>query len=169
MSNSLRPHGLFSPWNSPGQNIGVGSLSLSQGIFPTQELNLVSLIAGGFFTSWATREARFMYMRQILFCSFIQRTLTYTIKNQSIQGSCSIICIKAMAVRAAIYYPSYGLPRRRQRHPTPVLWPGKSHGRRSLVGCSPWGCEELDTTEGLPFHFSLSGIGDGNGNPLHFH
>ena len=30
--------------------------------------------------------------------------------------------------------------RRRQWHPTPVLLPGKSHGRRSLVGCSPWGC-----------------------------
>ena len=41
--------------------------------------------------------------------------------------------------------------RRRQWHPTPVLLPGKSHGRRSLVGCSPWGCEELDTTEWLPF------------------
>ena len=34
------------------------------------------------------------------------------------------------------------------------------------VGCSPWGLEELDTTEGLPFHFSLSFIGEGNGNPL---
>ena len=45
--------------------------------------------------------------------------------------------------------------------------PGKSHGRRSLVGCSPWGCKELDTTERLPFHFSLSCIGEGNGNPLH--
>ena len=33
------PHGLYSPWNSPGQNTGVGSLSLLQGIFPTQELN----------------------------------------------------------------------------------------------------------------------------------
>ena len=36
MSDSLRPHGLFSPWNSPGQNTGVGSRSLLQGIFPTQ-------------------------------------------------------------------------------------------------------------------------------------
>ena len=41
----------------------------------------------------------------------------------------------------------------RQWHPTPVLLPGKSHGRRSLVGCSPWGREELDTTEPLPSHF----------------
>ena len=51
-------------------------------------------------------------------------------------------------------------------HPTPVLLPGKSHGQRSLVGCSPWGHEELDTTEWLCFHFSLSCIREGNGNPL---
>ena len=38
---------------------------------------------------------------------------------------------------------------RRQWHPTPVLLPGKSHGLRSLVGCSPWGLEESDTTERL--------------------
>ena len=55
---------------------------------------------------------------------------------------------------------------RRQWHPTPVLLPGKSHGRRSLVGCSPWGCQESDTTERLDFHFSLSCIGEGNGSPL---
>ena len=37
--NSLRPHRLYSPWNSPGQNTGMGSLSLLQEIFPTQGLN----------------------------------------------------------------------------------------------------------------------------------
>ena len=57
-------------------------------------------------------------------------------------------------------------PWRRQWQPTPVLLPGKSHGWRSLVGCSPWGHEESDTTERLHFHFSLSCIGEGNGNPL---
>ena len=56
--------------------------------------------------------------------------------------------------------------RRRQWHPTPVLLAGKSHGRRSLVGCSPWGRYESDTTERLHFHFSLSCIGEGNGNLL---
>ena len=56
--------------------------------------------------------------------------------------------------------------RRRQWHPTPILLPGKSHGRRSLVGCSPWGRWELDTTQRLHFHFSLSCIGEGNGNRL---
>ena len=56
--------------------------------------------------------------------------------------------------------------RRRQWQPTPVLLPGKSHGQRSLVGCSLWGREESDKTEWLHFRFSLSYIGEGNGNPL---
>ena len=56
--------------------------------------------------------------------------------------------------------------RRGPWHPTPVLLPGKSHWRRSLVGCSPWGREESGTTERLHFHFSLSCIGEGNGSPL---
>ena len=56
--------------------------------------------------------------------------------------------------------------RRRQWRPTPVLLPGKSHGQRSLVGCSPWGRWESDTTEQLHFHFLLSCIGEGDGNPL---
>ena len=56
--------------------------------------------------------------------------------------------------------------RRRQWQPTPVLLPVKSHGWRSLVGCSPWGRKELNATERLHFHFSLSCIGEGNGNPL---
>ena len=43
---------------------------------------------------------------------------------------------------------------RRQWHPTPVLLLGKSHGRKSLVGYSPWGCKESDTTEQLHFHLS---------------
>ena len=45
---------IYSPWNFPGQNTGVGSFSLLQGIFPVQ----VSCTAGGFFISWATREAQ---------------------------------------------------------------------------------------------------------------
>ena len=60
----------------------------------------------------------------------------------------------------------FSIPRRRQWHPPPVLLPGKSHGRRSLVGCSPWGRKKSDTIERLHFHFSLSCIGEGNGNPL---
>ena len=73
MSNSLQPHGLYSVWNSPGQNTGVGSCSLLQEIFPTQ----VSCIAGGFFyqlsyqgsPSWDVTES-------------IPVTTTYTHKEQ---------------------------------------------------------------------------------------
>ena len=50
----------------------------------------------------------------------------------------------------------------------PVLLPGESHGRRSLVGCSPWGPEESYMTERLHFHFSLSCMGEGNGTPLQY-
>ena len=50
--------------------------------------------------------------------------------------------------------------------PTPVLLPGKPHGQGRLMGCSPWGREESDATEQLHFHFSLSCIGEGIGNPL---
>ena len=59
-----------------------------------------------------------------------------------------------------------GFSRRRQWHPTPVLLPGKCYGRRTLVGCSPWGHWGSDMTEQVHFHFSLSCIGEGNGNPL---
>ena len=59
VSDSLWPHGLYSPWNSPDQNTGVGSLSLLQGgSFQPRHWTLVSPIAGGFCTSWATREAQ---------------------------------------------------------------------------------------------------------------
>ena len=58
------------------------------------------------------------------------------------------------------------MDQRRQWHPTPVLLPGRSHGWRSLVGYSPWCRYKSDTTEWLPFHFSLSCIAEGNGNPL---
>ena len=54
---TLRPHGLFSPWNSPGQNTGVSSLSLLQGIFPIQGSNPGLLNCRWIFTIWATREA----------------------------------------------------------------------------------------------------------------
>ena len=74
--------------------------------------------------------------------------------SQSTVLSCCLCC-----TWSCIYW-------RRQRHPTPVLLPGQSHGRRSLVGCSPWGRTESGTTERLHFQFSLSCTGEGNGSPL---
>ena len=65
-----------------------------------------------------------------------------------------------------VFIVIYEHKRRRHWHPTPVLMPGGSHGRKSLVVCSPWGRKESDTTEKLHFHFSRSCFGEGNGNPL---
>ena len=51
VSDYLQRQGLYSPWNSPGQNTGMGSHSLLQGIFPALGMNPDLLLAGGFFTS----------------------------------------------------------------------------------------------------------------------
>ena len=79
----------------------------------------------------------------------------------------SIVQVLSLLKQSLYHFTGhYAVVGRRQWHPTPLLFPGKSHGWRSLVGCSPWGLEESDTTERLHFHFSLSCIGEGNGNPL---
>ena len=62
------------------------------------------------------------------------------------------VCVHTWHTRE--YYDKW----RRQWHPTLALLPRKSHGQSSLVGCSLWGCSELDTTEQIHFHFSLSCI-----------
>ena len=90
------------------------------------------------------------------------------LENPRDEGAwCTAICGVAQS-RTRLQQLSSSSACRRRRHwqPTPVLLPGKSHGRRSLVGCSPWGLTESDTTDRLHFHFSLSCIGEGNGNPL---
>ena len=70
-------------------------------------------------------------------------------------------------VYLCFYFLSYtSLTLGKPRGSYPVLLPGKSHGWKSLVGCSPWGHQELDMTERLHFHFSLSYTGERNGNPL---
>ena len=55
-------------------------------------------------------------------------------------------------------YPNPPIPWRRKWQPTPVSLPGKSYGQRSLVGCSPWGRKESDTTERLPFTFHFHAL-----------
>ena len=89
-----------------------------------------------------TRESR-KYLKKLK----TRQTQTYGRQQKQLRGHC-------IAVNT---YRS---------HPTPVLLPGKSHARRSLVGCSPWGLEESDMAERLHFHFSLSCIGEGNSNAL---
>jgi len=91
------------------------------------------------------------------FCSFPRQRIQYH-SNPS-------LCSTTNTEEAEIEW-FYEDLQRRQWHPTPVLLPGKSHGQRSLVGCSPWALEESDATEWLHLHFSLSCIGEENGNLL---
>ena len=79
---------------------------------------------------------------------------------------CFTVILLSLSYKFTYLGGSQYIYRRRQWHPTLVLLPRKSHGRRSLVSCNPWGRYELDMTELLHFHFSLSCIGEGNGNPL---
>ena len=99
MSNSLWPHGLYSSWNSPGQNTGVSSLSLLQGFFPTRDRTHISHISGGFFTSWATRETKNNQLLKIYYIkhlkNIILQTIIYKVYFSSVQfspQSCPILC-----------------------------------------------------------------------------
>ena len=102
---------LLCPWNCPGKKIGVGCHFLPQRIFPTQESNLSILHCRQILYQLSHKGSPFN-VREAEFIMFFQpKDLNLYLKNQSIQGSCSIICIKAMALRASVYYPSCGLPR----------------------------------------------------------
>ena len=104
---------------------------------------------------------------QLLYCSTVLLKVLYC----KIKNSLFFVCFYVLFMWkvSQTYYSIVlcsQLCRRRQWHPTPGLLPGKSHGRKSLVGCSLWIRSESDTTGQLHFHFSLSCIGEGNGNPL---
>ena len=102
----------------------------------------------------------------LIFNSFIKQCYYITIDSIHLPILPFQFCGWSDASEPMDYFKISQRSRRRQWHPTPVLLTGKSHGWRSLVGCSPRGRKESDTTEQLHFHFSLSCIGEGNGNPL---
>ena len=81
----------------------------------------------------------------------------------ALQGGPGIPLVSSsVAARSSISKPGFPDDLPENWEPLDIL----SHGRRSLVGYSPWGCKESDTIERLHFHFSLSCTGEGNGNPL---
>ena len=143
MSDSLWPHGLYSPWNSLGQNTGVGSLSLLQGSSQPSDGTQVSHIAGGLFTGWATRVMILEYSQiKVLMSSFFH-------VNINLQASQVAWVVKNPPVNAGdVRDPWMGkISCRRTWQPTPVFLPGESRGQRSLAGYSPWGRKESDTTQ----------------------
>ena len=179
MSDSVRPQRwqptrLRRPWGSPGKNTGVGCHFLLQCMKVKSESEVsqscptlsdpMDCSPPGF-SIHGICQARVQEWGAIAFSrmtstsALLTTPKSLTVTKMVNQKQCSISVGKDLALFSDIF-------RRRQWHPTPVLLPGKSHGRRSLVGYSPWGREESDTTEQLHFPFSLSCIGEGNGNPL---
>ena len=150
MSNSVQPHRqqptrLPCPRDSPGKNTGVGCHFLLQCKKVKSE-------------SEATQSCP--SLRDPMDCSlpgysiheiFQPRVLEWgaiTFSNNIMSESQINSYLQPLALCFWLTLQSaMGLARRRQWQPTPVLLPGKSHGWRSLVGCSPWGLEESDTTE----------------------
>ena len=93
MSESLQPHGLYSPWNSPGQNTGVGNHSLLQGIFPEEDRTQVSYIVGVFFISWVTTwGGKIMAMHMKTFFNNAKySTTSYILRSELVlQVKCAI-------------------------------------------------------------------------------
>ena len=127
-------HQALCPWDSPGKNTGVGSHTLLW-VYPlaipfSRSRDRISWIAGRFFYCHTTSTGG----------SEVKASASNVGDLGSIPG----------------LDPWVGkIPWRRKWQPTPVFLPGESHGRRSQVGYSPWGCKESDMTERLHFHFLL--------------
>ena len=141
MSDSLRPHGLYParllcPWDSPGNNTGVGCHALLlQGISPSQGSNPGLPIAGGFFIRWATRDASLSLSLHVIICI----------------GFPSGSAVKNPPARQETRETKFQSPGQedplKEEMSTSVFLPGKFHGQRSLAGWSPWGLKESDVTE----------------------
>ena len=126
-------------------------------------------IIGSSFIHLITMDSNvfFFYSWVIFHCVYVTTSLCICLQMDVVHLFCFTILVGVKwFLFVVLICISLVADRRRQWHPTPVLLPGKSHGRRILVGCRPWGRKESDTTERLHCHFSLSCIGEGNGNPL---
>ena len=167
MSNSLQPHTLYSPWNSPGQNTGVSSSSLLQGIFPPRDWTQASCTAGRFFTSWATREAKKAERQRIdVFELQCWRRLWE-----------SLDCKEIKPVNPKGNQPWIFIGRTDADAETPILWPPNVKSwliRKDLDAGKDWRQEEKGTTEDemVGWHHCLDGwefeqaqrVSDGQGS-----
>ena len=148
MSDSLQPHGLYSPWNSPGQNTRMGSFPFpgdlpKPGIEPKspafREDSLPAeppgkpIIASLEQLTWPSKgkwRSTLQYIHTTEYYYVIKRMHTIQLLMHT------MTCMKPEMITLS---ERKKIKKAVQWHPTPVLLPGKSHGRRSLVGCSPWG------------------------------
>ena len=106
MSNSLPPHGLYSPWNSPGQNTGVGAYPFSRGSSQPRNRIRLSCTTGGFFTNWASKEAQYTQKHIFLSAVFNEFWQMYTHMCQLSQMKYKIILLAEKVLFSIwIYFP----------------------------------------------------------------
>ena len=124
-------------WNSPGQNTGVGSLFILQGIFTTQGSNPSLLHC---------REILYQlsYQGSPRILEWVAWKITWTEEPGGLQSMGSLRVRHDWATSLSLFTFIHC---RRKWQPTPVFLPGESQGQGSLVGCHLWGCTESDTTE----------------------
>ena len=162
-----QPTRLPRPWDSPGKNTGVGGHFLLQCMkvkresevaqsCPTLSDPMDCSLPGS--SIYGIFQGRVLEWGAIAGCNFL--SLSHHNKNLKRQKLKASACHSSHTVLQLCVYTCFPVKERkllsilwpgsvfnglrgcwrRQWHPTPVLLPGKSHGRRSLVGCSPWGC-----------------------------
>ena len=138
LSDSLRPHGLHSLWNSPGQTTGMSSYSLLLWIFLTQELN-----------------RGLLHCRQIVY-QLSYHNYSHVCTKEGLhwwlsdkESSCNAEDAGDVGSIPGERSPGEGLG-----NPLQYSCLENPHGQRSLAGCSPWGCKESDTTERLTLSLS---------------
>ena len=102
---------------------------------------------------------------EVKFCCWRQRSWCPIFSDQHTHVRCCMLVEGGVLATDPLGINSLPLSWRRKWQSTPVLLPGKSHGQRSLVGYSPWGRKESDTTERL---YLTPYYGEGNGNPLQY-
>ena len=139
MSNSVRPHRrqptrLPRPWDSPGKNTGMGCHFLLQCMKVKRESEVAQscpTLHDPMDCSLPGSSAHGIFQARVLewVLANLQRLLLMKGSLSLLQGIFPIQELKPGLLHC----------RRRQWQPIPVLLPGKPHGRRSLVGCSPWG------------------------------
>ena len=160
VSDSLWPLGLYSQWNSPGQNTEMCSLSLLQGIFqPRDWTQVFPCITDRFFLPTELSGKPYLFLismniqkwkglldiiKIIMHSNTVAWRIPWMEEPGELQSMGSLRVGQDWAISLSLSTFTHW---RRKWQPTPVFLPGEYHGRRSLVGCSPWGRTELDTTE----------------------
>ena len=148
VSDSLRPSGLqptrfLRPWDFPGKSTGVGCHCLLRSILLPQYIVGETVLA----TDWKRRVLPIWPMVKKWVLSKVALVSIYDGLLWWLSGKEA-----ACQCRRPRFDPSVGkIPWRRKWQPTPVFFPGDSHGRRNLVGCSPRGHKESDANEQLHF------------------